>query len=226
MSESPVSKRIYVASSWRNEFQQAVVADLRRAGHEVYDFKNPHEGNNGFGWREIDPDWEKWTARRYIEGLSHPVAQAGFHSDLSGMQWANCCVLVLPCGRSAHLELGWFMGQGKETHVLIPPVQQLEPELMYLLGGSPSILHTDIEDLLAAVGKRWDPEGGVKSKTWAEVADRMHQLRAKYLPAENGAETIRFGLQMLYASSGVDTHPLGWEFPCNCNTCRRHGVNS
>ena len=33
--------KIYVASSWRNVFQQDVVDILRDLGHEVYDFKNP-----------------------------------------------------------------------------------------------------------------------------------------------------------------------------------------
>ena len=36
--------KIYVASSWRNVFQQDVVAILRDLGHEVYDFKTPHMG--------------------------------------------------------------------------------------------------------------------------------------------------------------------------------------
>lgn len=41
--------KIYLASSWRNERQPAVLAALREAGHEVYDFRNPaprHEGGN------------------------------------------------------------------------------------------------------------------------------------------------------------------------------------
>ena len=36
--------RIYVASSWRNKYQPEVVAALRKAGHEVYDFRNPKDG--------------------------------------------------------------------------------------------------------------------------------------------------------------------------------------
>ena len=36
--------KIYVASSWRNVFQQDVVDILRDLGHEVYDFKNPPHG--------------------------------------------------------------------------------------------------------------------------------------------------------------------------------------
>lgn len=31
--------KIYVASSWRNVFQQDVVGILRDLGHEVYDFR-------------------------------------------------------------------------------------------------------------------------------------------------------------------------------------------
>jgi hypothetical protein len=36
--------KIYVASSWRNGQQQDVVARLRAAGHEVYDFRAPDAG--------------------------------------------------------------------------------------------------------------------------------------------------------------------------------------
>ncbi len=43
--------------------------------------------------------------------------------------WADACVLLLPCGRSAHLELGWFVGQGKATCILHSH-EMMEPELM------------------------------------------------------------------------------------------------
>ena len=36
--------KIYVASSWRNPHQPAIVEELRVAGHEVYDFRNPPGG--------------------------------------------------------------------------------------------------------------------------------------------------------------------------------------
>ena len=47
------------------------------------------------------------------------------------MLWADTCVLVLPCGRSAHTEAGWFAGRGLKTIVYMPENQ--EPELMYKL---------------------------------------------------------------------------------------------
>jgi hypothetical protein len=122
-------KKIYVASSWRNEYQPAVVETLRNLGHEVYDFRNPPHGNTGFAWSDIDKNWMDWTSEQYVAALSHPLAIAGFKSDFDGMQWADTCVMVLPCGRSANTEAGWMKGAGKEVFVLTPIKQ--EPELMY-----------------------------------------------------------------------------------------------
>jgi len=119
--------KIYVASSWRNDYQPEVVKALRDAGHEVYDFKNP-PGRSGFSWSEIDPDWQNWTNEQYLAALEHPLAVAGFKSDFDAMHWADACVLVLPCGRSAHTEAGWMQGMDKPTIVLLSPD---EPELMY-----------------------------------------------------------------------------------------------
>ncbi len=121
--------RIYVASSWRNEYQPGVVALLRELGHEVYDFRNPAPGNNGFSWAEIDENWQQWTSEQYTEALKHPIAQKGFELDFNGMQWADACVIVLPCGRSANSEAGWMKGAGKKVFVYQPTEQ--EPELMY-----------------------------------------------------------------------------------------------
>jgi hypothetical protein len=121
--------KIYVASSWRNEYQQAVVNTLRVLGHEVYDFMNPTKGNTGFSWSEIDEHWAKWNTEEYINALQHPIAQAGFDSDFNAMKWADCCVMVLPCGRSANTEAGWMKGAGKKVYVFSPTKQ--EPELMY-----------------------------------------------------------------------------------------------
>lgn len=124
--------RIYVASSWRNPHQPGVVETLRDHGHEVYDFRHPFSGVPGFAWSEIDPEWQAWSAARYRELLTtHPIAARGFLNDLRGMQWADTCVLILPCGRSAHLEAGWFCGQGKRTIIFTRDGE--EPELMALL---------------------------------------------------------------------------------------------
>lgn len=121
--------KIYVASSWRNGYQQAVVAYLRTMGHEVYDFRNPAPGDRGFSWSEIDPNWKAWTPTEYREALKHPVAARGHSFDMAALRGCDACVLVLPSGRSASWEFGFAMGEGKIAAVFMP--EPCEPELMY-----------------------------------------------------------------------------------------------
>lgn len=123
--------RIYVASSWRNQYYPEVVQRLREAGHEVYDFRNPPHGGAGFHWTDIDPNAPAWTYAQYAEGLHHPLAERQFQADIDALTWADTCVLVLPCGRSAHTEAGWMAGAGKRVLAYLP--EMVEPELMYKL---------------------------------------------------------------------------------------------
>jgi hypothetical protein len=123
--------RIYVASSWRNKYFPEVVTRLREAGHEVYDFRNPPHGGAGFHWTDVDPDAPNWTYAQYAEGLHHPLAERQFQADIDALTWADTCVLVLPCGRSAHTEAGWMAGASKRVLAYIP--EMVEPELMYKL---------------------------------------------------------------------------------------------
>jgi hypothetical protein len=151
--------KIYVASSWRCARQPAVVESLRAVGHDVYDFKNPPNGS-GFGWRALfkdglvgESDLKDGRAFR-DKVLTHPRAQAGFDSDMGALRECDACVLVLPCGRSAHLELGWAVGAGKRTIVLLDDPMS-EPELMYLMVDRIAIYLYDVLETL----DRW-AQGG------------------------------------------------------------------
>jgi hypothetical protein len=137
--------RLYVASSWRNASQPSVVEALCAAGHEVYDFRNPPHGRGGFAWSDIDPAWESWTTEEYRTALDHPIAQAGFGSDYEAMKWADGGVLVMPSGRSAHIEAGYFNGACKPLFILL---SQAEPELMYKMA---TAVVLDIPELVAAI---------------------------------------------------------------------------
>lgn len=137
--------KLYVASSWRNARYPEVVHALRQAGHEVYDFRNPVPGNHGFHWSEIDPNWKVWNAEEYRSGLTHPLAQSGFQMDMKALYECDACVLVLPCGRSAHLEAGWACGAGKPTLILL---DDGEPELMTLMAHS---LCLSIEEVITTL---------------------------------------------------------------------------
>ena len=139
--------KIYLASSWRNPFQPQMVETLRDWGHEVYDFRNPKEGNTGFQWSEIDSNWEAWSSIAFVEALGDPIANIGFALDWDAMQWAEACVLLLPCGRSAHLEAGYFKGASKPLYIYLAELRT-EPELMYKMAEG---VHTDLDDLRIAL---------------------------------------------------------------------------
>ena len=62
------------------------------------------------------------------------------------MESCDACVLVLPCGRSAHTEAGWFAGKEKKVIAYIPTKQ--EPELMYKLFDG---IACDIEELISTL---------------------------------------------------------------------------
>ena len=61
--------KIYLASSWRNEYFPGIVQTLREAGYDVYDFRNPGDGSDGFRWSDISADWLEWEPQRYRDEL-------------------------------------------------------------------------------------------------------------------------------------------------------------
>jgi len=126
--------KVYVASSWRNTYYDTVLKALREAGHLTWDWRNPPTGGGGFKWQQAGLETyehgDKLEAHQWRRLLDHPIAVAGYASDLCGMNWADVGVLLHPCGRSAHLEAGWMAGRGKVVHVLAQ--EAVEPDLMVL----------------------------------------------------------------------------------------------
>ena len=141
--------QIYVASSWRNAYQPEVVRYLREQGHEVFDFRNPPDGKGGFFWKDVDPNWEAWTTDDYIRHLGDEWSEYGFVRDRDAMLACDVCVLVLPCGRSAHTEAGWMSGAGKKVIAYMPEKQ--EPELMYKLFDA---IVTTLDDVQRAIERK------------------------------------------------------------------------
>lgn len=139
--------RIYVASSWRNEYYPDVVQKLRDSGFDVYDFRNPPSGDEGFHWCNVSDKWLDWTPEEYRDNLMHPLAERQFGNDIKAMESCDICVLVLPCGRSAHTEAGWFAGKGKKVIAYIPTKQ--EPELMYKLFDGIAVSLNDLVTLVS-----------------------------------------------------------------------------
>lgn len=154
--------KIYVASSWRNDQQPDVVHALRQAGHAVYDFKGSRlgfadataapshpreEGNGGFRWTDIDPNWKSWSPDQFRKALENSVAIHGLARDYAALTTCDACVLVMPCGRSAHLEAGHVLGAGGKLIILLADG---EPELMYGMAHALCISMEEVIEQLAS----------------------------------------------------------------------------
>lgn len=154
---------VYVASSWANPTQVAVCAALKSAKIEHYDFRKPEGTDRGFHWSEVMPSYDggdrapgsgeqKADIDEYLAALEHPAAHVGFLRDMDAMRRADTFILVLPCGRSSHLELGWAVGKGKNTAILLDPSYEdnkVTPELMYKMV---DFLSPSLFDLLGWLG--------------------------------------------------------------------------
>lgn len=111
-----MTKRIYVIGSLRNRAVPALASQLRSRDFEVFD-----------DWfaagPEADDHWktyEQERGRTYAEALQGRAATQVFRYDKSNLDRCDAAVLLLPAGRSGHLELGYFIGCGKPGYILLP----------------------------------------------------------------------------------------------------------
>jgi hypothetical protein len=119
--------KLYVASSWRNPLYPPLVAMLRAWKHDVYDFRD-----RGFSWNELWPEYNDNTlpAQEIINGLVMDRAIEGYNRDKDALDWADACIMAMPCGNSAHAEFGYAVGLNKPTCVLLPYDIKVKPDLI------------------------------------------------------------------------------------------------
>ena len=146
-----IKRKIYLASSWRNEQYDGVLSLLELVGHKVYDFRRPKPVDEltgtgyaqwgppatGFSWDEVSAEAgpRPWTRPEYLIALATDTAQAGFKMDMDALNWCDTCVLLLPSGRSAHLEAGYAAGKGKDVFIYLNGDDSSD-DLMYLMATS------------------------------------------------------------------------------------------
>jgi nucleoside 2-deoxyribosyltransferase len=114
---------IYLIGSLRNPRVPEVAKYLRSLGNdEVFD-----------DWfapgPEADDFWRKYSQARghsYTDALKSYSGTHIFEFDKFHLDRADCGILVLPAGKSGHLELGYLIGQGKSGYILFDG--QPEPE--------------------------------------------------------------------------------------------------
>lgn len=108
--------KVYLIGSLRNPNIPSYAKLLRDVGFEVFD-----------DWFAVGPkaddhwmEYEKGRGRTYAEALKGYAARHTFDFDKIHIDAAQAGVLIYPAGKSAHLELGYMIGQGKPGYILIP----------------------------------------------------------------------------------------------------------
>ena len=106
---------IYLIGSLKSPRVPETAAALRNAGFDVFD-----------DWfapgPEADDYWKKYEqgrGRTYAQALTGFAAKHIFEFDLYHINRSDIGLLVLPAGKSGHLELGYMLGQGKKGYILL-----------------------------------------------------------------------------------------------------------
>jgi hypothetical protein len=107
--------RVYLIGSLRNKEIPNIGNKLRESGFEVFDdwFAAGPEADDK--WR----DYERSRGRSYLEALHGLAATNVFEFDKRHLSQADSVILVLPAGKSGHLELGWSLGRGVRGYILL-----------------------------------------------------------------------------------------------------------
>lgn len=108
-------KSLYLIGSLRNK-EMPVFADmLRDLGFDVFD-----------DWRAAGPEaddyWQRYEKGRghdFVTALDGYAARHVFEYDKTHLDRCDAGLLVLPAGKSGHLELGYLIGRGKPGYILL-----------------------------------------------------------------------------------------------------------
>ena len=120
--------KIYIASSWKNKKFVKICADqLRFYNHEVDCFCDNSSGRYVFHFSELgDP-----SELDVINFLLDDRTQKAFQEDKKWLDWCDVCLLILPAGKSAHLEAGYAKGQDKLLIIWQEEYPKGEFDVMY-----------------------------------------------------------------------------------------------
>lgn len=112
-----MSKSLYLIGSLRNPDIPSIAQQIRKLGWDVFDDWYAAGPEADDYWRK----YEEARGRTYEDALDNGyAARHVFGFDLEHIRRCSVGVLVLPAGRSGHLELGYMAGSGKHTVIVLP----------------------------------------------------------------------------------------------------------
>lgn len=134
---------IYLIGALKNPQVPVVAKELRAAGHEVFDDWYSPGPRTDEHWQ----DYERDRGRTFAQALAGAHAQNVYIFDRYHLSRCSVAVLLLPAGKSAHLELGWCLGQGKRGYILVPETVD-RFDVMYAFADA---VVTSVGDLLTLI---------------------------------------------------------------------------
>ena len=118
-------KSIYIIGALKNRAIMELANELRTAGFDAFDdWLTPGPEADSFLL-----EYEKKRGRNYKEALKGHAAQHCFTFDKKHIDRCAMAVMVMPAGKSGHLELGYVIGQGKKGYILFDQ----EPDRMDIM---------------------------------------------------------------------------------------------
>jgi nucleoside 2-deoxyribosyltransferase len=136
-------KSIYLIGALRNQRVPSVAKTLRAEGFDVFD-----------DWFAPGPEadsfllaYEKERGHSYKEALQGHAAKHVFNFDKNHIDRCDIGVMVMPCGKSGHLELGYMRGQGKPVFILFDE----EPERFDVMYQFATDVFFNADDLIEAL---------------------------------------------------------------------------
>ena len=112
-----MSNKVYLIGSLRNPNIIGVQKALQLSFPNVEIFAD---------WMAAGPEaddcwktYEQGRGKSFKEALDGHAATHVFNFDKTHLVSSTAVVLVAPAGKSAHLELGWCLGQGKPGFILL-----------------------------------------------------------------------------------------------------------
>lgn len=108
-------KSLYIIGSLRNPEVPIIANALQEVGIEAFDDWYGAGPEADDKWKEHERD----RGRDYKLALRGPAARHVFAFDKFHLDRCDGGLLVLPAGRSGHLELGYVAGSGKPAFILM-----------------------------------------------------------------------------------------------------------
>ena len=107
-------KVIYLMGSLKNDQIPHIANKIIELGFEVFDdWFSPGPEADDF-WRK----YEKVRGSTHKEALNNYAAKHIFEFDKYHIDRCQIGIMIMPAGKSGHLELGYMVGQGKPCFIL------------------------------------------------------------------------------------------------------------